>query len=94
MRRRRCRSGGLTFAVRAYTVPEFGPHAAEYVEAKRRAERQQAEFDALPLDLRTTINAVGDTRLARELARKGITSHRQAELVKAEIAWQSQEAFW
>jgi hypothetical protein len=73
---------------------EPGPFASEYELAKERAERRQALFDMLPEALRGTINAVGDNNLARDLVRKGITSHAQAEHVKAELAWQSMETHW
>ena len=91
--RRRAKLAAERFVIRRYTVAEDGPYAAEYVDQKRRAEGRQAQFDALDPKLRATVNAVGDTALARDLARKNITSHRQAERVKAEIAWRSLEAF-
>ena len=90
--RRRLEAISARFTIRRYTVPEDGPHAADYVTVKCRAEERQRKFDALPADLRATINAVGDVQLARSLAAKGVTDHRQAELVKADLGWRSQEA--
>ena len=90
--RRRLEAALARFTIRRYTVPEWGPHQKQYIEAKARAEVRQAQFDALPPELRATINAVGDNRLARDLARKRVTNHRQCERVKSEIALQSEEA--
>ena len=69
-------------------VAEWGPHRAAYELQKAVAEERMAEFDELPADFRTLVNAIGlarqaDIDLIYELYQKRVTNPAQAEAIKS-----------